>query len=107
MKHTYKEENKAEGFYALCDQLNGGYLLEQIEDALKGCANTARNVGKEGKVMIEFQFSPVVDNAGTQIFVSCKVSKKLPEHSPKKSLFFVGADGELTRENPKQTEFGF
>jgi hypothetical protein len=107
MDKTQKKAEKEKGFKLILSTLNKGHLLRQIDEAVTEVSIKTRNIGKQGKVTLELSFDADPKSEGSQLYVTAKIAAKPPQTTPNSNLFFVGPDGELQREDPNQTKFGF
>jgi hypothetical protein len=96
-----------EGFAAICKTLNKGKFAEEIDEAIKSVALSSKDLGKAGSVTIKVTFAPIANSAGRQIFIGGIVEKKQPVKDKKRSLFYIGDDGQVQRDNPNQIEMSF
>lgn len=84
-------------------QLNEGNTLQDLENALKQVAQDVQLVRKAGSVTLTIAVEPS-GKRDDIIFLTDKLSVKRPESNRESSIWFVGEDGELERQDPRQKD---
>lgn len=83
-----------------------GTTHEELSQALHDLVARVQDTGKKGSLTLTIGVERLKggrsDNA---LIVSDSISLKLPEHDRDTSLFFVSADGNLSRDDPRQLAF--
>ena len=85
---------------------SGGSTHDELSEALHTLVARVQDTGKKGSltytISVERLKGGRSDNA---VIVSDEIRLKLPEHDRDTSLFFVSADGNLSRDDPRQLSF--
>ena len=81
---------------------NAGLTDDQITSALAAVTERVQHLNKKGKVVIELVLDPA-GSGGRHITIGVKVTAKPPEPEPTPSIYFVGDNGSLHRDDPYQT----
>ena len=80
---------------------DGGHVIDTADEALKDVIAAVMRTGKKGSVSITMS---VGANGETGLEVSCKVKATAPEVEFGKSFYFMGKQGELTRNAPQYVQ---
>jgi hypothetical protein len=84
--------------------LDAGAVLEEAGAQLRALVTSVMNRQLKGKFTLGLTIKPF--KAGSLVFVpEVKIAEPKPE--PAKSIFYANSDGDLSRNDPKQKEFGF
>ena len=86
------------------NSLGGGKFLEQLADLMAGVASDVVRTGKKGSVAATITIEPLKD--GAEVIVTAAVQPKPPAERPQGAVFFA-LDGELHRNDPRQTAMEF
>jgi hypothetical protein len=87
-------------------RLQGGQFLHDLQDALKDLVQGVVATGKAGKINIDI-VTDVVKNAPNAVFFKTKLSTKVPKPLNQTDLLFVGKEGTLHENDPRQTRMDF
>lgn len=82
----------------------GGHTHEELSEALHALIGLVKDTGKAGSVTLTIKVAPMKKNADA-LLVSDTITKRLPTHDRKDSIFYADKDGNLTRTDPKQLTF--
>lgn len=91
-------------FLAWFAELDRRRTANDANDAHQQVIAACRETGKAGVVTIQFKYAPMAD--GEQMKVTASVTSKLPQPEARSLIFFVDDDENLTRNDPRQLEFG-
>jgi hypothetical protein len=90
-------------FLAAIERLDGGHVIEVADDKLREVLAAVHRTGKKGSLTLTL----TVDQNGEMGFAaSAKLTAKAPEMDFGQSFFFLGKDGDLTREAPNMRQMG-
>ena len=78
--------------------LRDGEVNDKLTNDLAKVVRAVDETGKAGEVSLRFR----VEREGRMMSVSVKASSKIPEHPISATLFHVGENGELLRDDPRQ-----
>lgn len=81
---------------------NAGISDDQITSALATVTERVQHLNKKGKVLIEVALDPA-GSGGRHVTAYVKVTAKAPEPEPTPSVYFVGDNGSLHRNDPYQS----
>lgn len=84
-------------FLAALGRIDGGHAIEVADEQLRGVTSAVTRTGKKGTVTVTLEVSP---NGETGFAVTAKVAAKAPQLQFGQSFFFMGRDGDLTRNAP-------
>lgn len=85
-------------FAEFITDLAHGNINQKLTEALAEVTDAVEETGKAGELTIKFQ----VRKEGKMAVVAVDVKKKVPEHPLHDTLFYIGDNGELLREDPRQ-----
>lgn len=88
-------------FLTLLQQHRGGGCLQDVGQAIRNITDLAQTTGKPGGFTLKFVFDPTRSGA---VEVADDLKIVLPKSEKETSLFFVGENGVLQRNNPNQLE---
>lgn len=88
----------------LLQNQRAGVCMDELSRQLAELTKTVRNSGRKGKLVLELTVNPLQKGGGRAVTVTDKITLKLPTEEPEVSVFFVGDEGELTRNDPRQRE---
>lgn len=83
------------------EQRNGG-LHGELSDSLVELVSAVQEHGKAGSLVLTVKVAPNKD--GMTVTVTDKIKVTLPEGERGAAIYFIDADGNLSRRNPMQTE---
>lgn len=85
-------------------ELNEGITASDLDRQLRELVCKVRETGKKGSMSFVLNVEP---RGADTVVVSADVRSKPPEDEKFKSIFYVGGEGELLREHPKQEVLPF
>lgn len=104
---TNDKSQDLRSFHSLLTRLEGGALNEELTQAMKKCVQEIsdacldRGGAHKASVILKLEFK--MDQKDKVVEVTASVDEKLPKAPRGRGgLFFCDADGNLTRENPRQ-----
>jgi len=93
----------AQSLTDIMSQIRGGYALHEAGKKLDELVNAVRSTNKPGEITLTIKVTP--DKVDDRIILMKPIVKaKIPERGFNEGIFFVGPDGRLTKDDPKQTE---
>lgn len=84
-------------FLMAVGRIDGGLPIETADNQLRDVIAAVQRTGKRGSVTLTLDIAP---NGELGFEASCKVTAKAPNIQFGKSFFFMGRNGDLTREAP-------
>jgi hypothetical protein len=86
--------------------MNGGTVMNDLDDALREATKAALDAGAKSKVTLELVISPNGTGAGETplLKVEDKIKVSVPKKPRQPSVFFGDDEHNLTRRNPNQEE---
>lgn len=90
-------------FLMAVGRIDGGLPVETADNQLRDVIAAVQRTGKKGTVTLTLEISP---NGEMGFAASAKVSAKAPQIDFGQSFFFMGRNGELTRESPTMEQMG-
>ena len=88
-------------FITLLQNHRQGGALNELGQALRTVADAAQLTGKPGGITLKVAITPT-NSGAVEILDDIKIT--MPKAEKEGSLFFVGEDGNLLRNNPNQLE---
>jgi len=82
-------------------RLEGGTLLEQFADQFGNVADRVRKLQKPGGLTLKLAFR---GEGQEQLTIAGEVDAKLPKKAPMATTFFIAPDGQVTPDDPMQTD---
>lgn len=104
MKNDPDSDTGNNSILALLQNQRAGVCMSELSEKLQQLSNTVRGTGKKGKLTLEITMNPLQKGGGHAVTVTDKISLKLPQDEPEVSVFYVGDQGQLTRNDPRQRE---
>ena len=111
--HEIKDKPKAKAAdvvnmdaVTVLQSLNKGRKMYELSIAMEQLVQAIRDTGKPGKLNLELSVEPTNTEAG-QVFITAKISGKLPREDEKATLFFTTKNNTLVRNNPDQMDMPF
>ena len=86
----------------IMSQIRGGYALSEAGKKLDELVKAVSATGKPGEVTFTIKVAPDKSD-DTIVTLKPSIKAKIPERGFSEGAFFVGPDGRLTKEDPKQT----
>lgn len=86
-------------FHEWIQQQAGGTADLEMTQAIAAVVEAVNHRGKRGKVVLELTIEPAGDSQ-RNVAVGAKVIAKPPEPAPTPSIYFVGDQGSLHRDDP-------
>jgi len=90
-------------FLMAVGRIDGGLPVEIADQQLRDVIAAVQRTGKKGTVTITLEVAP---NGELGFAASAKVTAKAPQISFGQSFFFMGRNGDLTRQAPEMTQLG-
>lgn len=90
-------------FLMAIGRIDGGLPIETADNCLRDVISAVQRTGKRGSVKLTLEIGP---NGEMGFEASCKVTATAPNVQFGKSFFFMGRNGELTREAPDMEQLG-
>ena len=84
-------------FLAAFGRIDNGHAVEVADTQLRDVISAVNRTGKKGTVSVTLEVKP---NGETGFEVGVKVAAKAPQLEFGRIFFFMGADGDLTRQAP-------
>jgi len=78
-----------------------GQLALELSQALEDCVKAASTTGKMATLTLNLKIKPQAK--GAQIFINDELKTKIPEFEREATIFFPEENGNLLREDPRQT----
>jgi len=97
-KEPIAKPYEAPDFAEFITDLAHGDINQKLTDALAEVTNAVEETGKVGELSIKF----TVKKEGKMAIVAVDIKKKCPEHPLHGTLFYIGDNGELLRDDPRQ-----
>lgn len=88
-------------FLDLLRQHRFGECLNELGQAMRNIVDAAQLTGKPGGITLKIIFDPTKSGA---VEIMDDIAVKMPKAEKVGSLFFVGENGQLVRNNPNQLE---
>lgn len=88
-------------FLMALGRIDGGHAIETADEQLRDVITQVNRTGKKGTVTVALEVSP---NGETGFAATAKVTAKAPNINFGQSFFFMGRDGNLTREAPNYVQ---
>lgn len=85
-------------FSEFVTDLDHGRIDQLATERLAEVVRAVEETGKVGELVIRF----AVKLEGKMAVVGCEIKSKVPEHPLHGTLFYVGGNGELLRDDPRQ-----
>ena len=92
-------------FPHVMNNLRYGAAAEELNDALALAVKTAQDTGKTSVLKLEIKIIPKA-NSG-QYFIEDKIETKLPKLPKESTIFFGTSEGNLQRDDLRQTKMEF
>jgi hypothetical protein len=90
-------------FLMAVGRIDGGLPVETADQCLRDVITAVNRTGKKGTVTVSLEISP---NGEMGFAASAKVTAKAPQINFGQSFFFMGRNGDLTREAPSMEQLG-
>lgn len=81
-----------------------GRTHDELGEALHTLIARVKDTGKTGSISLTVQVKPMKQD-DRMVIVSDKIAINLPEHDRPSAAWFIGADGNLQRDDPHQLAF--
>lgn len=98
------EQPRIRPFADFLQEHGRGRTHDELGDALHTLIARVKDTGKSGSVSLTVRVEPMKKD-DRMVVVSDKISIKLPEHDRPSAAWFIGADGNLQRDDPHQLSF--
>lgn len=84
-------------------ELRGGEFIDELDSALRKVTDAVADHGKSGSVTIKL----TVSSSGRSLEIADDIAVKTGKPAKGSTIFFRDREGQLTRDDPKQTELPF
>ncbi len=95
---TEYKPHAAPDFAAFVTDLHYGEINQKLTDRLAEVVRAVENTGRSGELTVKFS----VKKEGEMAIIGVDIKAKAPEHPLHGTLFYMGGNGELLREDPRQ-----
>lgn len=82
--------------------IDRGAFINTVEDAMRDLVLACDDLQKPGEITLTVKLKPQPDTGS--MLVTGTVKTKLPQRSPRASIFFANTDGHLTRHDQRQPD---
>lgn len=89
-------------FVRTLGELRKGCAVTDASNELARVVQEVERVGKPGKLVVTLIIRPNAD--GETVGIEDSIDAKIPKATKKETNFFIGEDGQLLRNDPKQKE---
>jgi len=96
-----EQKNRPDLFTHTITQLRYGQTAEELSEHVARCVNAARDTNKIAELTIKLRFKPEAN--GAQIFIIDEIKPKIPSFPREATILFPTPQGNLQREDPRQT----
>lgn len=86
-------------FVTVFADLDDGAVADNATECLIDLVNAVREANRKGSITITISAEP----EGRQVTLDAKVTVKMPSKETNATVFYATDDGQLTRNDPKQT----
>lgn len=93
----------AQNLADILGQIRGGAVLHDAGKALQECVQAVRDTGKPATLTFKIKVEPDKTDE-TVVTLQPDIDVKLPRKPRAKGIFYMDAQGRLTKEDPRQTE---
>ena len=83
-------------------EISAGLTHHDLSEALNELVQAVDVVGKPGSITYTLKVAPAGRGAEQTVMVTDEIKVKLPEADRPDSVFFIDADGNMTRSHPDQ-----
>ncbi len=90
------------GSLNLLNEHQNGTLISDMSEAYRKVVEACQLTGKVGEVNLKIKITPPNKGQARFIGIAMEVTSKIPKAAPYISVWYVGEDGELLREDPHQ-----
>lgn len=90
-------------FLMAVGRIDGGLPIEVADGCLRDVIAAVQRTGKKGTVTVTLEVAP---NGEMGFAASAKVTAKAPQIAFGQSFFFMGRNGDLTRQAPDMQQMG-
>jgi len=97
-------DNHARPFADFLLEHGKGRTHDELGEALHTLIASVKDTGKTGSISLTIKVEPMKKD-DRMVVVSDKISINLPEHDRPAAAWFIGADGNLQRNDPHQLAF--
>lgn len=88
-------------FTEILAEIDAGQAVDQLTLASAAVAAAVEQTGGTGELTLKLTYKV---NKGNNLIISAKINKKVPEDGIADTQFFVDAQGNLSRRDPRQQE---
>lgn len=83
------------------NQLRYGQTAEELSEHMHQCVERAQETGKMAEMTIKLKIKPQA--RGAQVFIADEIKTKLPSFPREETILFPTPEGNLQRDDPRQT----
>lgn len=94
-------------FMQVLAQMHGGLTVTEASDELAKLVAAVKKSGKKGSLKITLTVTPDGKGEVHSVETEAKVTVDAPKKNVRPTVFFVGEDNSLSREDPNQKEIEF
>jgi hypothetical protein len=88
-------------FIHTLNNLRYGQTQEELSQELHTAVQRAIDTGKVAEITLKIKIKP--EGNGKQVFITDEIKSKIPQFAREQTILFPTPDGNLTREDPRQT----
>jgi hypothetical protein len=87
-------------------EMRKGAIVDRATEELAAVMDAVQDTGKPGALTITLTITPETDRRGIvdKVDITASVTPKIPRADLPKAAFFVTADNDLVRDDPRQSE---
>ena len=101
MKNEPDEMILSNTFMRTYGELRKGTAMTEASAELARVVQEVQNTGMPGELKITLKVEP---NGEQEVAIIDRVEAKIPKKANRKTHFFIGSEGQLQRDDPRQTE---
>lgn len=92
-------------FLTLLQNQRTGDCLQELSDKLNELSIAVGKTHAKGELTFKVIMKPLAKGGGNAVTITDVVTLKLPAVEKSVSVFYIGKEGDLTRNDPRQREF--
>lgn len=97
-----QEPSRVRPFADVLRDLNHGQVADEAAVLMQELVNSVRSQGKKGTFTLKIDVAPMKGNSRA-LLISASATSKPPSSEPIAAAFFADDDGNLLRDDPRQT----
>lgn len=102
MTEPTEDQHRVRPFADILVELDGGRTHNELSQAFHELTEAVHEHGKKGAIQFTLSMDPISKSDSETVKLSASVVAKKPKGDPRSSIFFIGDDGNLTRDQPGQ-----